>query len=130
LTFVSSDDIFIVEALSGMEFIDLPKIDRLVSSGQLTDEQIRSVQNDITKGLGDVVPGTGGFKKIRCLGEDSGKRGGWRIYFAEYPKLNVVVLVTAFPKNKKEDLTQEEKNSFRKGKRVLDREVKAYVSKD
>ncbi len=58
---------------------------------------------------GDVIPGTGGLRKLRWGLGGRGKRGGSRvIYYYHQPEWQVLLL-TAFAKNEKEDLLDREK---------------------
>ena len=58
---------------------------------------------------GDVIPGTGGLRKLRWALAGRGKRGGSRvIYYYHRPEWQVLLL-TAYAKNEKEDLSQREK---------------------
>lgn len=63
---------------------------------------------------GDVMPGTGGFRKVRVAREGTGKSGGVRVVYiwrnAEFP----VFLVAVFPKNEKGNLTMAERNALKK----------------
>jgi hypothetical protein len=63
---------------------------------------------------GDLIPGTGGVRKVRWGLEGRGKRGGARvIYFfrnADMP----LFLLTAFAKNERTDLSQAERNDLRR----------------
>jgi hypothetical protein len=48
---------------------------------------------------GDVIPGSGGVRKLRWRAEGRGKRGGYRvIYFSRSPE-NEIWLITMYPKN-------------------------------
>ena len=64
--------------------------------------------------LGDVMPGTGGCRKIRFPGKGKGKRGGYRTvhYFAadDVP----VLLLALISKGERSDLSQAEKNELKK----------------
>ncbi|NQZ07209.1 MAG: transcriptional regulator [Algicola sp.] len=52
-------------------------------------------------GVGDVVPGSGGVRKVRWSLEGQGKRGGVRvIYFTEFNK-GCIWLLTIYAKSKK-----------------------------
>ena len=106
-------------------FKEFPAFSSLVRSGQISDEQVRQTQEDIMAGGGDAIPGTGGVRKIRCRGHEGGKRGGWRILFADYERFGLAFLIWAFPKGGKATLTAAEKNVIRKLKRDIDREVEA-----
>lgn len=53
---------------------------------------------------GDVVPGTGGVRKLRCKAPGRGKRGGYRIiYFAKLAQGHIWML-TMYPKNVAENI--------------------------
>jgi hypothetical protein len=68
---------------------------------------------------GDLVPGTGGVRKLRWGLEGRGKRGGVRvIYFYHGADLPLFVL-TAYAKNERADLTQKDRNDFRRLTKLL-----------
>ena len=89
----------------------------------MTDDELRELQNDIMRGGGVTMPGTGGFRKIRCRATGRGKSGGWRVIFADYPELGLVALIAAYEKSAKADLTGAEKAALAARKRMLDREM-------
>ena len=64
--------------------------------------------------IGDVMPGTGGFRKVRFGRSGMGKRGGARVIYIVRNEALPVFLVAAFAKNDKSNLTQEERNRLRK----------------
>ena len=106
-------------------FVEFPGFAKLVRSGQISDRMIKALQTDIMAGQGDVIKGTGGLKKVRFGMEASGKRGGLRAVFADYPQFGVTVLLDAFAKNKQAGLRPSEVNEFRKFKAQLDEAVEA-----
>ncbi len=62
---------------------------------------------------GDLIPGTGGVRKLRWSLEGRGKRGGARvIYFYHSANLPLFAL-TAYAKNRQDDLTQEQRDGFK-----------------
>jgi hypothetical protein len=67
-----------------MEFIEAPAFTRYVAQ-YLDDDEYRLLQNRlaINPDLGDVMPGTGGFRKLRWADPRRGKgrRGGLRIIY-------------------------------------------------
>jgi hypothetical protein len=75
------------------------------------DEIITMIARDPT--VGDVIPGTGGARKLRVAGRGKGKSGGYRIisYFAaeDVP----VLLLVLIDKRERTDLTQSERNALR-----------------
>jgi hypothetical protein len=62
--------------------------------------------------IGDVMPGTNGFRKIRAARSGMGKRGGCRVIYIhrgpEYP----VFLIAIFAKNEKVNLSKAERNAL------------------
>jgi hypothetical protein len=68
---------------------------------------------------GDLIPGTGGVRKLRWGLEGRGKRGGARvIYFFHNPTVPLFAL-TAYAKNEQPDLSQEDRNDFRRLTKLL-----------
>lgn len=59
---------------------------------------------------GDLIPGTGGVRKLRFAAEGRGKRAGVRVIYYYYNVKNPILLFTVFGKNEKSDLTQKERN--------------------
>ena len=63
---------------------------------------------------GDIVPGTGGIRKLRWGLEGRGKRSGARvIYYYHDPSMPLFAL-TAYAKNDRADLSQSDRNDFRR----------------
>ncbi|MBS0470410.1 MAG: type II toxin-antitoxin system RelE/ParE family toxin [Proteobacteria bacterium] len=62
---------------------------------------------------GDVVPGTGGVRKLRWALEGRGKRGGGRvIYFFHSEKLPLFIF-SMYAKNMQSDLSEATKNGLK-----------------
>lgn len=112
------------------EFIQYPALGRLIVAGAISDEQLKIIENDIMDGAGDVIANTGGIKKLRCPGKGKGKRGGWRVCFVDYPKYGVVVLITAFAKSVKTNLSLAERRVLKKVKRQIDEEVELSYGRE
>ena len=73
---------------------------------------------------GDLIPGTGGVRKLRWGLEGRGKRGGARvIYFYHSPGISLFAL-TAFAKNVQADLSGADRNDFRRLTKLL---VESYT---
>ena len=61
-----------------------------------------------------VVPGTKGVRKARWARPGMGKSGGVRLIYYLWMGPNAVVLITAYAKNEKENLTDADKKEIRK----------------
>lgn len=74
---------------------------------KLVDDESKQTLLDtliLDPGAGDVIRGSGGLRKLRWAGSGRGKRGGIRvIYFWHVGQ--VMYLLLAYPKNKKDDLS-------------------------
>jgi hypothetical protein len=57
-----------------LEFIETPQFTQLIS-GFLTDDGYRELQQHLSRDpeSGDVIPGTGGFRKLRGLTQGEAK---------------------------------------------------------
>jgi hypothetical protein len=63
---------------------------------------------------GDVMLGTGGFRKVRVPRQGMGKSGGARVVYIWRNDKFPVFLITVFPKNRKANLTKAERNALKK----------------
>lgn len=68
---------------------------------------------------GDVIPGSGGVRKLRWGLEGRGKRGGARVIFFYHDMEMPLYLITGYAKNQRENLSQFEIHSLQKLSRVL-----------
>jgi hypothetical protein len=76
--------------------------------------------------VGDLVPGTGGLRKVR-VGQRAvgrGKRGGVRVYYLDLPERSVTHLVAIFGKREKDDLAPSERKAIAGLVRTLKEEAK------
>ena len=72
---------------------------------------------------GELVPGTGGVRKIRWAVEGHGKRGGARVIYYYHSAQLPLFLLTAYGKNEKGNLTMAERNTL---KRLIPLLVSSY----
>ena len=63
---------------------------------------------------GDLIRGTGGFRKVRVARKGMGKSGGARVVYIWRNQRFPVFLITVFAKNQKENLSRAERNTLRK----------------
>jgi len=81
-------------------FVEAPLFTKLVGD-YLTDEEYAALQSALAKNpeLGDVVPGTGGVRKVRWRAGGRGKRGGVRVIYFVRTEQGVIWLLTIYAKN-------------------------------
>jgi mRNA-degrading endonuclease RelE of RelBE toxin-antitoxin system len=86
------------------------QIDRLLSV-----TSYRELQNALVDdpSRGNVIPGTGGLRKVRWLGSGRGKRGGVRVIYYWIRDRDWILMLLAYPKSEREDLTAEQKRVLR-----------------
>lgn len=61
---------------------------------------------------GEVMQGTGGFRKVRVGRSGMGKRGGARVIYILRNEAFPIFLVAAYAKNEKDNLTKKERNQL------------------
>jgi hypothetical protein len=92
-----------------MEFRELKGfteiIVRIASDEELLSLQLELVENPMK---GKLVQQTGGARKIRMAVRGKGKRGGARVIYYFQDRNDVIWMLTAYLKNEKDDLLQNE----------------------
>ena len=68
---------------------------------------------------GDVIPETGGVRKVRWSVAGTGKRGGARVIYFYHDADRPLYLLMVYAKARREDLTPDEKKTVRKIAAVL-----------
>jgi hypothetical protein len=63
---------------------------------------------------GDVVPGTGGVRKLRWATRGRGKRGALRLIYCFHGEEFPVFLLTIYGKSQQANLTRAERNEMKK----------------
>ena len=81
-------------------FIETKLFTRLVLQ-YLTDDEYWELQKllIVRPDAGDVVPGTGGVRKLRWRAAGRGKRGGYRVVYYAQVERGVIWMLTMYPKN-------------------------------
>jgi len=112
-----------------MEFIEASAFTRYLSD-YLDDDEYRKLQNELAvkPELGDVMPGTGGFRKLRWADPKRGKgrRGGLRIIYFYFAGEQQIWIVMLYGKNETSDLSSKQKKELRS---AIESELRARESK-
>ena len=89
--------------------------ERLERAGEIIVDDIVALEQDIlaNQEVGDLVPGTGGLRKVRLAQRQvrRGKRGGLRVYYLDLASAEVTHLVAIFGKREKADLSPAERKA-------------------
>ncbi len=70
---------------------------------------------------GDVIPETGGVRKIRWARAGTGKRGGARVIYFYHDADRPLYLLMVYAKARQENLTADEKRAVRKLAEIIKR---------
>ncbi|MCL2016953.1 MAG: addiction module toxin RelE [Defluviitaleaceae bacterium] len=92
------------------EFSHAEPFDKEWASLGGNDDDLRKLQGMILDNprMYPVISGTGGARKIRFSLGKTGKSGGIRVVYADFPEDEEVFLLSAYDKHKKENLTKSE----------------------
>lgn len=82
----------------------------------LTDDDYGVFQRALAENpqAGDVIPGTGGLRKVRVAAKGHGKSGGARVIYYHFVSASRIGLLFAYPKNEQVNLTPAQKAALRK----------------
>jgi hypothetical protein len=77
----------------------------------LTDDEYKDFQAFLVQypGAGDVIPGTGGLRKVRWAVKGRGKRGGARAIYYRAVSKDTLLMLFIFAKNEQDDLSEDQK---------------------
>ena len=112
-----------------MEFIEAPLFTELLAD-YLDDDAYGELQLHLARDphAGDVIPGTGGFRKFRWVDRrrHKGKRGGIRVIYYYLMSDEQIWLMTLYDKNTAADLSAAEKRVL---KAAIDSETRERASR-
>jgi hypothetical protein len=82
----------------------------------MSDEEYHRLQVLLVSqpGLGALIPGGHGLRKLRWRAEGRGKRGGVRIIYYWAVRTDKILMLYVYPKNEQEDLTPNQLKLLRK----------------
>ncbi len=92
-----------------MIFLETPVFTRQIK-GLIDDEEYRLLQARLIANpdAGDLIPRSGGLRKIRMGVAGRGKRGGARVIYYWVTAKSQIYMLLAYAKNVQEDLTEEQ----------------------
>lgn len=95
--------------------VETPEFRRAAkATGITTDDRERIVDYLARRPeSGDLIPGTGGARKVRFRGRGHGKSGGYRVVTAYADHGTPVFLLSMFAKGDRIDLSTAERNELR-----------------
>lgn len=100
----------------GRSFVMTHGFEQSWSRMGLGDDELFILQNLLIEdpGAGDVIPGTGGARKVRIPLGSRGKSGGGRVIYVDVVIQERIYLLMAYPKNVQTDLSPEQQKVVRK----------------
>jgi hypothetical protein len=95
-------------------FLETPVFTRQIK-GLVDDEEYRLLQARLIANpdAGDLIPRSGGLRKIRMGVAGRGKRGGARVIYYWVTAKSQIYMLLAYAKNVQEDLTEEQLRMMR-----------------
>jgi hypothetical protein len=89
------------------------------------DDSLRKLEMEILLNpkAGSIIRGTGRLRKMRFAFEHRGKSGSVRVCYVDFSEFKVVYLITTYPKNKKDNLSIEERSDIKKMIEMLESEL-------
>ncbi|MBQ8292488.1 MAG: type II toxin-antitoxin system RelE/ParE family toxin [Bacilli bacterium] len=107
-------------------FIELPLFRTKWEKLGLTDDDLHRLQIELLSNpkIGAVMRGTGGVRKMRFAFKHCGKTGSIRIIYVDFEIYEKIYLLTAYTKNEKDNLSNEERNEIRKLITILENQLK------
>ena len=106
-------------------FVELPSFRSDWKSLGLTDTDLRRLQEELLANpqVGRIMQGIGGVRKMRFAFENRGKSGSVRVIYVDFEIREKLYLLTAYPKNEKDNLTKAERNELKKLVEILENEL-------
>lgn len=98
-----------------MHFIETSVFTRRIIE-LLSDEEYRQLQLYLAErpDAGKIIPGSSGLRKLRWGVDQTGKRGGIRLIYYWVIRQDTILLLFAFRKNERSDLTPEQLHILRR----------------
>ncbi len=107
-------------------FVELPFFQKKWKAMGLDDKDLKRLQEELIADpkVGAAMQGTGGIRKMRFAFEKRGKSGSVRVIYVDFEVYEKIFLITAYPKNEKDNLTQAERNELKQMIHILEQQLK------
>jgi len=107
------------------EFVMTELFDSSWKKQKLTDNDLCILQDELPRNTtcGEVMRGTGGFRKMRYALSGHGKSGSMRIIYLDIAEFEMLYLMFAYSKSEKDSLSNNERNELKK----LSQNIKKYL---
>ena len=107
-------------------FVELPLFRSKWKALGLNDDDLKRLQEEIILDpkTGAVMRDTGSIRKMRFAFEHRGKSGSIRVIYVDFEVFEKIYLLTAYPKNEKDNLSKAERNELRELVKILENQLK------
>jgi len=107
-------------------FVELPIFRARWKEMGLNDEDLKRLQEELLSDpkVGAVMRGTGGVRKMRFAFEQRGKSGSVRVIYVDFEIYEKIFLITAYPKNEKDNLSDSERAEIKQMIQALEKQLK------
>lgn len=108
------------------EFVRTPEFEKCWRELGLTEDDMVNLEYFLCMNpqAGTVMRGTGSLRKIRWALPNRGKQGSIRIVYVDFVLYEKVYLISAYAKNEKDNLSEEERNEIKKHINYLQEELR------
>jgi hypothetical protein len=98
-----------------MVFIETPTFTRIITS-LLSDDELREMQSKLIAepDAGDLIAHGGGIRKLRWKKQGTGKSGGIRVIYYWVVDEDQILMLIAYPKSAKDNLSDAETAALKK----------------
>lgn len=106
-------------------FVQTHEFSRHWDSLGFEDEELRNLEMQIMENpkRWPVVRGTGKLRKMRFAFPNRSKRNSVRVCYVDFDVYCVIFLITVYPKNEKDNLSDEECKEIKKFIDILEKEL-------
>lgn len=113
-------------------FVELPFFIKKWKAMGLDDKDLKRLQEELIADpkVGAAMQGTGGIRKMRFAFEKRGKSGSVRVIYVDFEVYEKIFLITAYPKNEKDNLTQSERNELKQMIHILEQQLKENTERE